>query len=90
MWNTGIYKRIKVNEKIDSTKSFSDQHAKVVPGSEVKVSSKRPDAISVTLEFKETNGKTKVTVTEAGIPLIMKLFAKLGWQQQFDTFETLL
>ena len=89
-WNTGTYKEIVPNRKIVSTMSFSDETGKAIPGSEVKVPGEWPDEITVTVEFKEAERKTTVTITEVGIPLIMKLFAKLGWEQQLDKFETLL
>jgi uncharacterized protein YndB with AHSA1/START domain len=89
-WNTGIYKEVIPNTKIVSTMSFSDENGKALPGSEVPVPGKWPDEITVTVEFKEANGKTTVVITEVGIPLIMKFFGKLGWQQQLDKFETLL
>lgn len=89
-WNTGTYKEIVPHRKIVSTLSFSDEHGKAIPGSEVKVPGEWPDAITVTVEFAAVEGKTRVSITETGIPLIMKLFAKLGWQQQFDKFEALL
>jgi len=89
-WNTGTYNEIVAYRKIVSTMSFSDESGKVVPGSEVVLPGQWPDEITVTVEFKQADGKTTVTITEAGIPLIMKLFAKMGWQQQLDKFETLL
>ena len=49
-----------------------------------------PDAITVTVEFAEMGGRTRVAITEVGIPLIMKLFAKMGWEQQLDKFQALL
>ena len=89
-WNTGTYREIVPNKKIVSTMSFSDETGKLIPGSEVKLPGEWPNEITVTVEFKEAVGKTTVTITEVGIPLIMKLFAKMGWQQQLDKFETLL
>ena len=41
-------------------------------------------------EFTESGGKTKVTVTEVGLPLFVKLVSKIAWQQQFDKVESLL
>jgi hypothetical protein len=70
--------------------SFSDENGKALPGSKVPVPGKWPDEITVTVEFKEANGKTTIIITEVGIPLIMNFFGKLGWQQQLDKFETLL
>ncbi|BDA79325.1 ATPase [Leptospira kobayashii] len=88
-WNSGTYKEIIPSKKIVSMMAFSDENGKIVPGAEVKVPGIWPDEISVTVEFKESNGKTEVTVEEVGIPYIMKLMAKLGWEQQFDKLETL-
>lgn len=89
-WNAGTYREIVDRQRIVSAMSFSDEHGKVIPGSEVPVPGEWPDDITVTVEFRETNGGTTVAVTEAGIPLIMKFFATLGWQQQFDKLEALL
>jgi len=89
-WNVGTYKSIVPNERIISSLSFSDERGKLVPGAQVKVPGRWPDEIVVKVEFKEKDGKTRVSVTEVGIPLIMKLFAKMGWEQQFDKFEKLL
>ena len=89
-WNTGTYKEIVEHRRIVSTMSFSDENGQAVPGPEVALPGVWPDGITVTVEFKETGGKTTVAVTENEIPLIMKLFATIGWQQQFDKFEKLL
>lgn len=89
-WNTGTYKEITPYTKIVSTMSFSDENGEVLPGSKVPVPGKWPDEITVTVEFKGTNERTTIAITEVGIPLIMKFFGALGWQQQLDKFETLL
>jgi len=89
-WNTGTYTEIVPERKIVSQMSFSDEAGQVVAGKDVPVPGVWPDAITVSVEFHEEAGKTRVTVTEVGIPLIMKLFAKMGWQQQFVKFEALL
>jgi uncharacterized protein YndB with AHSA1/START domain len=89
-WNTGTYKEIVTNKKIVSSLSFSDENGKAVPGSDAPVPGEWPDAITITVAFSDADGKTTVAITEAGIPLIMKWFAGMGWQQQFDKFEALL
>ncbi|MDD2769396.1 MAG: SRPBCC domain-containing protein [Methylococcus sp.] len=90
VWNAGSYKEVVPNTKIVSTMSFSDANGKAIPGSEVRVPGKWPDEITVTVEFKGADGKTTIAITEVGIPLIMKFFGALGWQQQLDKFEALL
>jgi len=49
----------------------------------------RAAAIPVTTEAAEYGGKTKVTVTEVGIPLFVKLLSRIAWQQQFGKIEAL-
>ncbi|HYX38944.1 MAG TPA: SRPBCC domain-containing protein [Oligoflexus sp.] len=89
-WNTGKYTEIVPNQKIVSNMSFSDENGKIVPGSEVQVPGVWPDEISVSVEFKDVGGKTQILITEVGIPAIMKIPAKMGWEQQLDKFEALL
>lgn len=89
-WNTGTYDEIVPNRKIVSSMSFSDENGKVLRGSEIPVPGAWPDEISVTVEFTPQDGKTHVKVFESGIPLLMKVLAKMGWEQQFDKFEALL
>ena len=60
--------------------SFSDETGNVVSGSDIKVAGNWPTEITVNVEFKESDGKTHISITEAGIPLIMKLLLFLiGW-----------
>lgn len=89
-WNSGAYKEIVPQQKIVSTMSFSDDTGKAIPGAQVKLPGDWPDEIIITMIFSETGGKTTVTITEVGIPLIMKLPAGMGWRQQFDKLEALL
>lgn len=89
-WNTGTYKEITQGQRIVSSFSFADENGNLVPGKQVKVPGCWPDEILVTVEFLEQDGKTFVSVKEEGIPLIMKVLAKMGWEQQFDKFDKLL
>jgi uncharacterized protein YndB with AHSA1/START domain len=89
-WNTGTYKEVVANQKIVSTMSFSDEHGKAIPGSQVSVPGRWPDEITVFVEFTEAEGKAKVTVTEVGVPLIVYPLMKMGWAQQFDKMQLLL
>jgi hypothetical protein len=44
----------------------------------------------VIVEFSESSGKTKVTVTEVGLPLFVKILSRVALDQQFDKIEGLL
>jgi uncharacterized protein YndB with AHSA1/START domain len=89
-WNTGVYQEVVPNTRMVSTSSFADETGQALPGSKAPVPGRWPDAITVTVDFSESNGKTKVTVTEAGMPLFVKLLAKIAWDQQFDKIQSLL
>jgi uncharacterized protein YndB with AHSA1/START domain len=89
-WNTGVYKEVVPYSRIVSTLSFSDATGKAIPGSQAPVPGHWPDEIIVITKFTESGGKTKVIVTEVGIPLIAKMFSKIAWDQQFDKIESLL
>jgi len=89
-WNTGVYKEVVANSRIVSTMSFADATGRAIPGSQAPVPGHWPNEIIVITEFAESGGKTKVTVTEVGIPLIVKFLSKIAWNQQFDKIESLL
>jgi len=89
-WNTGTYKEVVANQKIVSTISFSDENGKIIPGSQVSVPGRWPDDVTVIVEFSESAGQARVTVTEVGIPLIAYPLMKIGWAQQFDKIQMLL
>ena len=48
------------------------------------------DEVTVIVDFIPQGTRTKVRVQEEGIPLLMSLFAKIGWEQQFVKFEKIL
>jgi uncharacterized protein YndB with AHSA1/START domain len=89
-WNTGTYTEVLANKKIVSTLAFADENGRAIPGPQAPVPGRWPNEITVIVEFSESAGKTKVTVTEVGIPLIVYAPSKMGWSQQFDKLQSLL
>ena len=89
-WNTGVYKEVVANKKIVSTLSFADDSGKILPGPQVPAPGHWPNEIIVIVEFSESEGKTRVTVTEVGIPVIIYPLSKIAWAQQFDKIQSLL
>lgn len=89
-WNTGTYKEVVANRKIVSTMSFSNENGKTIPASQVSIPGRWPDDITVIVDFGESEGKTRVTVTEVGVPFITYPLMKLGWAQQFNKIQSLL
>jgi uncharacterized protein YndB with AHSA1/START domain len=91
VYNAGTYREIIPQQKIIADMAFSDEKGNHLKGSDVPVPGHWPDSLVVTVEFKDMgNGKTFVSVHEEGIPLIMKLFAQMGWHQQFTKIDKLL
>ena len=89
-WNTGRYIEVVPYHKMVSLMSFSDERGKVIPASQLGMPGTWADEIKVTVEFHEMGGRTKIVVKEEGIPTIMYVFAKMGWNQQFEKFEHVL
>ena len=89
VFNSGPYRQVVPNKKIKSTMSFSNENGQAVPGAQVSVPGKWPDAIVVLVEFSESERKTRVSVRETGVPLITYPMIKIGWAQQFEHGRTL-
>lgn len=89
-WDTGVYTEVVPNRKTVSKMSFADETGKAVPGSKAPVPGRWPDAITVIVQFSESSGKTKVTVTEVGLPLIVKIMSRVAADQQFEKIAALL
>jgi len=90
-WNTGTYKEVVANKKNRVNDGLSlTRTGTTIPGSQVSVPGPWPNEITVIVEFSESEGKARVTVTEVGIPLIAYALLKIGWAQQFDKIQLLL
>lgn len=89
-WNSGTYTEVVPMEKIALKMSFSDENGKPLTGKNIPVPGNWPDEVTVITTFNEVDGKTLITIREIGIPMIMKVMAGMGWDQQFDKFEKLV
>lgn len=89
-YNAGVYKEVVPNEKIVSDMWFSDEKGNPLKGDDIKVPGNWPDAVVVSVEFRSEGETTHVSITEEGIPLIMKFLAQIGWNQQFEKMNALL
>lgn len=89
-YNAGTYVEVVPHRKLVSEMSFADEQGNPVPASHYGLPGDWPPIVRVTVEFKDLGGRTEISIVEEGIPRIMSLFAKLGWEQQFDKFEKLV
>ena len=84
-WSTGVYREIVEPERIVTTDSFADEKGNVVPPTYYRMSADFPLEYQVTLTFEEHDGKTKMTLSHAGIPKgQMSDLAQAGWNESFD------
>lgn len=90
VYNVGTYTEFVPSKKMVSKLYFADEDGKPVPASQYGLPGSWPEFVIVSVEFTEGDGKTTVKITEEGIPAIMKLFAKMGWEQQFEKFDVIL
>jgi uncharacterized protein YndB with AHSA1/START domain len=89
-WNAGSYVELLPQQRIVQTMAFADDQGRPMPGADAPVPGRWPDYVTITTEFHAAAGGTEVRILESGVPLLMKLFAGMGWQQQFDKMEALL
>jgi uncharacterized protein YndB with AHSA1/START domain len=90
-YNVGTYTQIVPYAKIVSRMAFSDEHGNAVPAAHYGIPGEWNEDISVVVDFFDLgDGRTQVMITESEIPLIMSLFAQMGWKQQFEKFDALL
>lgn len=82
-WSTGVFKKIKPNEKLVFTMSLSDEEGNVIPPVHLENENRALESeVTVTLEDKEA--KTKMTLHHTGIRDEMQKSARTGWNQSFD------
>ncbi len=90
MWSTGEYTEIVSNERLVYTDSPADENGNVVSPSAVGMPDGYPATTEVTVLLEELDGRTKMTMTHAGVPA----GAGGGWEQAFvkmaDHIETVL
>ena len=84
-WSTGVYREIVEPERIVYIDSFADENGTKVPPSHYGISGDWPAEFLVTVTFEEHEGKTKMTLSHAGIPAgQMSDMAQAGWNESFD------
>ncbi len=89
-WNTGRYTEIVLHERIVSKMSFSDETGTAITAEKAGLPGNWRDEMTVIVDFTPRGQRTHVKVQEDGIPLLMSLFAKMGWEQQFVKIEKIL
>jgi uncharacterized protein YndB with AHSA1/START domain len=83
-WSTGVYEEIVPLERIVCTDSFADKKGDIVPASYYGMSADFPLEMELTITFEEIGGKTRLTLTHAGIPEKEREMCSVGWNESLD------
>ena len=84
IWSTGEFREIIDPEKIVITDSFADEKGNIVPSEHYGMKG-IPMEMIVTVLLEDENGKTKMTMTHAGLPAGEHMEgANDGWNTSFD------
>ena len=89
-WNSGRYTEIVLHKRIVSKMFFSDETGTPISAEKAGLPGNWRDEMTVIVDFTPQGERTHVKVQEDGIPLLMSLFAKMGWEQQFIKLEKIL
>ena len=89
--NTGFYREIVPFERIVATISFADEKGNIVSATSYGMTSDFAREMVQIVTFEERGGKTKLTLSHAGIPAGKDMTnAREGWSQSFDKLADLL
>ena len=83
MWSTGEYTEVVPNQRLVYTDSIADEHGNVVTPSAYGMNDDYPVTTEVTVVLETVDGRTKMTMTHAGVPT-NEGGASGGWEQAFD------
>ena len=94
IWGTGVYREIVPLKRIVYTDSFADEKGNVVPSTYYGMNADISMEMLVTVTFEDFQGKTKLTLTHAGLPAGPDQDgAQQGWSESFvklaDVLNTL-
>ena len=88
MWFTGEYREVVENERLVYTESMSDENGNVVPPSDLGMPAGHPTTTEVRVELEHVGGRTKMVMTQAGVPADSPGAA--GWAMALDKLAALV
>jgi uncharacterized protein YndB with AHSA1/START domain len=84
-FNTGEYREVVPVARLVYTTSFADEHGNAVPATHYGMSADIAMEMQVTVILEEVDGKTRMTLTHAGLPAgEMSDMTSAGWNESFD------
>ncbi len=85
IWCKGVYQEIVAPERIVCTSCFSDAEGNLVQPTHYGLSADWPAETLMSVTFDEQDGKTKLTLRQAGVPMTPERSGAVqGWTESFD------
>lgn len=88
MWFTGEHLEVTENQRLVYTESMSDEHGNVLSPTDVGMPGGHPTTTQVTVELEDLGGRTRMTMTHAGVPEGSP--GASGWTMAFDKLAAYL
>ncbi len=86
MWFTGEYREVVENERLVYTESMADENGNMLSPEQAGMPEGHPTTTVITVELEDVDGKTRMTMTHAGVPEDSPGAA--GWNMAFDKLAT--
>ena len=88
---TGQFEEIVDNKRIVMSDSFADENGHAISAKEANMPGEWPDEIHVTFDFDSVSeSKSRVKLSQDGIPPDVQKDCKQGWSEMFDKLEKYL
>ena len=88
---TGVFEEIVKNEKIVMTDSFANDEGRAISSTEAKMPGDWPEMVYITFDFESLGAqKTRLTLSQEGIPNDSQKECMKEWNEMFDKLETQL
>lgn len=88
---TGEFEVIIDDELIVMEDQFADERGRVISAKEAKMPGEWPEAVYITFDFSSAGeGKSRVKLSQEGIPNELQADCKQGWSEMFDKLEAYL
>lgn len=82
MWFAGEYREVVPTTRLVYTESMADENGNVVSPATMGMPDDHPDTTEIIVELEDVGGRTKMTMTHAGIPADSP--GAMGWNMAFD------
>ncbi|MFW9856647.1 MAG: SRPBCC family protein [Candidatus Thorarchaeota archaeon] len=92
----GNYKMTFINFTTGTSESFGGKYLELTPNKRIRYTAQfedpeMPEIMETTIEFRNTEAGTEVSITQKGIPPIVPIeFATMGWQESLQLLEQLV